>query len=468
MFCGRDQEMAELNSLYVLPGFQMPVIYGRRRVGKTRLIQEFCQDKDAVFYLAIEQNDAEALRLFTDSIKQRSQKDETLKYLESFASWQDALNYLGEKGREERLVVVIDEYPYLVNTNKSFPSILQGMIDQVFMNTQLFLILCGSSMHFMENEVLNYKSPLYGRRTAQMKVRPLDYFDSTRFLSHWAKEEQLFGYSVAGGIPPYLLALGRYADFQTAVTQTLLRQGGYLYEEPVNLMKQEMREPAVYNSIIRAIAGGASRQSDIANRVGELPSKVAVYLRALLDLEIVERVYPLGDTSKSKVIYRISDNLYAFWFKFIPRAMGMIEMGMSDTAWTQLVQPYFSDYFGNVFEMISRQYLIRLNRAKRLPHVYHTFGKWWGTNPSTHQQEEIDIVAESPQAALFAECKWTKEMVGTSVLDTLRRRSLLTQNGKDRSYYLFSRSGFSKELQHSTGNDVCLVMTEDILNIPIV
>jgi AAA+ ATPase superfamily predicted ATPase len=241
-----------------------------------------------------------------------------------------------------------------------------------------------------------------------------------------------------------------------------------LYEEPVNLMKQEMREPAVYNSLIRAIADGASRQSDIANRVGELPSKVAVYLRALLDLEIVERVYPLGDTSKNKVIYRISDNLYAFWFKFIPRAMGMIEMGMSETAWTQLVQPYFSDYFGSVFETISRQYLIRLNRAKRLPYIYHTFGKWWGTNPSTHQQEEIDIVAESPQTALFAECKWTKEMVGTSVLDTLRRRSLLTQNGKDRSYYLFSRSGFSKELQHSTGNDVCLVKTEDILNINII
>ena len=464
MFYGREMELKQLHELYQKPGFQMPVIYGRRRVGKTRLIQEFCRQKKCIFFVAIEQNDKESLRMFSEAILLQAPSEQS-QFIDQFASWEAAFRYLGVLSKQERWVLVIDEYPYLASGNKSLPSILQNAIDHVFLETQLFLILCGSSMSFMENQVLDYKSPLYGRRTAQFKIRPLDYLDSIKFFQKWKQEDQLYGYAVAGGIPQYLLAMSQYRNFKTAVVHNFLSSSGSLYEEPMNLMKQEMREPAVYNSIIKAIAKGASRQIDISNFAHEDSSKTANYLRALLDLEIIEKKYPLDEDNKRKTVYMIKDNMYQFWYKFIPDAMSLVEMGMSEEAYDRIIEPGFSQFFGFVFEDICRQYLIRENQALNLRTLYHDFGSWWGTNPVLKIEEEIDIVASNKQEVLFAECKWKSELVGIKEWETLLRRSSLTQKGKDQEFWLFSKSGFSKELQKLENGTLHLVVYDMIFAI---
>lgn len=465
MFFGRESELRILNDLYKQPKFQMPVIYGRRRVGKTRLIQEFCRGKRAIFYVAIEQNDLEALRMFTEVIKQSFPEDETLSYIDTFSNWEGAFLYIAKKSKEERVILVIDEYPYLANTNKSLPSLLQKIIDLEIKETELFLILCGSSMSFMENEVLNYKSPLYGRRTAQIKLHPLDYADSISFFQNWPKNEQLYGYAVAGGIPQYLLEMSRFNNFKEAVIHTCLTTGGTLYEEPMNLMKQEMREPAIYNSIIRAIAQGSTRQNEISNSIHVEPNKTANYLKALLDLEIIGKQYPLGEKNSKKVIYKLKDNLFKFWYRFIPRALPMVEMGLSEEAFDGLVIPDFEGYFGYIFEEIAEQYLIRKNKAKQLNHLYQEFGKWWGTNKEKKKQEEIDIVACNDKTALFAECKWQNSEVGLDIYTTLVRRSELTQQGKEKEYYLFSKSGYSKGLRDRKIQHLSMVQIDDLFTI---
>lgn len=465
MFYGRESELAELNNLYYKEGFQFPVVFGRRRVGKTRLLQEFCKDKKAVFYVAIEQNDIEALRQFSEVIKQSFPDDETLRFIEIFPTWDAGLRFVANKAQSDRIIIVIDEYPYLVNGNKSIPSLLQKLIDQVFGTTQLFLVLCGSSMSFMENEVLNYKSPLYGRRTAQFRIRPLDYLDSIKLLSKWKPIEQLYGYAVAGGIPLYLLTLGDHPNFKSAIIQSVLNPRGTLFEEPVNLMKQEMREPALYNSIIKAIASGASRQKDISDTIHEESKKIANYLSALIDLEIIEKQFPLDSPEGKKVIYRIKDNLFAYWYRFIPKALSLIEMGLAEEAYQNLIEPYFNNYFGLIFEDISRQYLVRLNREKRLPYLFSHFGKWWGQDPFTKTPQEIDIVASNDQIALFAECKWRNEKTSIQVFEMLKYKSQLTQKGKERIYYLFSKSGFTKGLIEHQTNQLHLVKVEEMLNL---
>lgn len=463
MFFGRENELEELNNLYNKKGFQFPVVFGRRRVGKTRLLQEFCKDKKAVFYVAIEQNDVEALRQFTEVIQQSFPEDETLSFIGLFPSWDDALRFVANKAQAQRIVLVIDEYPYLVSGNKSIPSMIQKLIDQIFVNTQLFLILCGSSMSFMENEVLNYKSPLYGRRTAQFRIRPLDYLNSINILSKWKPIEQLYGYAVAGGIPLYLLALADYPDFKSAVIQTILSPRGTLFEEPANLMKQEMREPAIYNSIIKAIASGASRQKDISDTIHEEAKKIANYLTALIDLEIIEKQFPLDAPEGKRVIYRIKDNLFAFWYRFIPKALSLIEMGLPEEAYQRLVEPYLNDYFGLIFEDISRQYLVRLNRERKLPHLFLQFGKWWGQDPHTKTPQEIDIVASNDQVALFAECKWRNEKTSIQVLESLKYKSQFTQKDKEKIYFLFSKSGFTNEVNQLKSDVLNLIKIDDML-----
>jgi len=464
MFIGREFEMEKLNRLYGEKGFQMPVIYGRRRVGKTRLISEFCAGKQTVFYAAIEQNDTEALRMFSDEVL-RCLPGKQSSFISSFDSWDSAFRYVADCAREERIVLVIDEFPYIASANPSLPSILQKAIDHYFSGTQLFLILCGSSMSFMEHQVLDYKSPLYGRRTAQFKIQPLDCFDSMKFFPGWKGHEQLYGYGITGGIPQYVLAAGRHGSFRQAVEEEFLAGTGVLFEEPANLMKQEMREPAVYNSILRAIAGGASRQAEISTKVG-MPSKsVANYLKALIDLEILRKDYPFGDNNSRKVVYRVKDQLFRFWYRFIPGAMSLIGMGMPDEAFEKMIAPHFSDYFGPVFEDICRQYLVRLNRQKKLRTVYREFARWWGSDPETRQQEEIDIVGSDTEWALFGECKWKGEKTGLREMEKLQKRSMLLLRDKKREYCLFSRAGFTEGLRKEaerTGNTM-LVDLEELL-----
>ena len=465
MFVGREREMAKLEALYHEPGFQMPVIYGRRRVGKTRLLREFCTGKRCVFFAAIEQNDAEALRLFSTALLEALPGDAS-SYISAFDSWDSAFRYVSGFARTERLILAIDEYPYLASANPSLPSILQKAIDHYFVGTNLFLILCGSSMSFMENEVLNYKSPLYGRRTAQFKIQPLDSFDSMKFFPGWNGPEKLMVYGVAGGIPQYLLAMSRRGGFREAVTEEFLTSSGVLFEEPANLMKQEMREPAVYNSVIRAIAGGTRQQSEISERVG-VPSKSAAnYIRALLELEIIEKERPFGEKSPRKVLYRVKDHLFRFWHRFIPKALPMIEMGMASEAYDMMIKPHYNEYFGPVFEEICRQYLVRLNRKKRLAGIYTGFSRWWGANPATRQQEEIDIVASGENIALFGECKWRGEKTASDELDKLVRRSANLLQDCEKEYFLFSRSGFTKGLTERAerAGNVTLVGLEELLD----
>lgn len=214
----------------------MFVLYGRRRVGKTRLIQEFCKNKKTIFHVGIQQTSDMQLESFSrDILKQLS--SEGSEFIRKFQSWQDAFSYIAQKASEQRVILVIDEYPYIAQSDPSVSSVLQKIIDHELKNTELFLILCGSSMSFMENQVLGYQSPLYGKRTAQMKIQPLPYWESIDFFDHWQWQDKLYAYGVCGGIPQYLEYFSSHRDFPSAVKAELLSLSEHLAEEPTNLMQ---------------------------------------------------------------------------------------------------------------------------------------------------------------------------------------------------------------------------------------
>ncbi len=464
MFIGRQRELDELEKKYNASGFQMFVLYGRRRVGKTRLIQEFCKNKKTIFHVGIQQTSDMQLESFSrDILKQLP--SEGSEFIRKFQSWQDAFSYIAQKASEQRVILVIDEYPYIAQSDPSVSSVLQKIIDHELKNTELFLILCGSSMSFMENQVLGYQSPLYGRRTAQMKIQPLPYWESIDFFDHWQWQDKLYAYGVCGGIPQYLEYFSSHRDFPSAVKAELLSLSGHLAEEPTNLMQQEMREPSIYNSIIDAIARGKTKQNEIANTVGKDSKDITSYLRALLDLGIIAKKQPIEENNRKKVIYSIADNLYRFWHRFMPACLSLISMNMEDTAWKEVILPELDTYFGQVFESICLQYTQREIQKENIKPVYLHYGQWWGTNPARRREEEIDIVAVNDSNILVGECKWRNEIMDSSTLALLKERGDLIRRGRAIKYILFSKTDFSEDLKRKAElENIIIVKAHDIAN----
>lgn len=460
MFIGRENEIDVLEELYEEDKFQLVIMYGRRRVGKTSIITEFCKSKPNIFYVAQEYNNTTALKDFSHRVMEyQGLKAGGFK----FDSWEDAFTYLGNLAQSDRIILAIDEFPYLAEANKSVPSILQNVIDHVLINSKLFIILCGSSMAFMEKEVLSYESPLYGRRTAQMRIEPFDYYESSKFFSKCDKVDQLINYGILGGIPQYLLEFDEEKSLEKNLRRNLVRKSSFLFSEPLNLLKQELREPMVYNSIIGAIAQGASRLNDIALKIGEKQDKCAIYIRALDELAIITKSIPAGEKHNSrKSIYSISDYLFRFWFKFIYTNMSSIEIGLEEIIIKNKILPEINHYMGHVFEDICKQFLIRKNKRGELPILFTNIGSWWGSNPIKKQEEEIDIIAYNDMEAIFAECKWKNELMDIKELDKLFERSNLFNTSK-RYYALFSKSGFTEKLkERAKSNNILLFSIEDL------
>jgi len=444
MFLGRNYELSELNSLYNKVGFKFVVIYGRRRVGKTSLITEFCEDKESIFYIAIEQNDKAALEGFSSKVFEVFPAAKTM--IDVFSSWDKAFEYIASQAGEKRIVIALDEYPYLASGSPSISSILQKHIDTSFKNSNIFLLLCGSSMSFMENQILGYKSPLYGRRTAQFKIEPFDCFDSSLFFKNANNEDKVLAYGAVGGVPQYLAIIAEEGDIKKGIIYNFFKKSGHLYEEPHNLLKQELREPAVYNSIITAIANGSSRLNEISTKTGEENKKCSKYLKSLIDLHIVEKKYPQAVKTERNSIYKLKDNMFKFWYRFVPKNVTNIESNLGEQVFKIRVEPLIPDYLGRIFEEVSIEYLIRRNREMTLPFMFNTIGRWWGTNPRTRRQEEIDILAEYENHAIFGECKWKNEPMGISVLNDLIEKSGILKQYESKFYMLFSKSGFSNAL----------------------
>lgn len=439
MFIGRNTEMKTLDKLYRSNKFEFAVIYGRRRVGKTALINEFSKDKDTIFFTGVETNAKQNLENFSRCIMEY----QTGFALDSsFASFQAALEYVFQLAQEKRLVLVIDEYPYVARALKSFASTLQLLIDKNKDSSKLFLILCGSSMSYMEDNVLAYKAPLYGRRTAQLKIQPFDFFESCRYFENFSGEDKALAYGIMGGTPQYLMQLDDRLSIEDNIKNTHLNPASSIFEEPNNLLKQEVREPAIYNAVITAIATGASKMNEISGKIDEDTSVCATYIKNLISLGIVKKEMPYGEKSGRKTIYSIEDNMFRFWYRFVPGNTSLISRGAADLAYSRIA-PELSAYMGGVFEEICKQYLWRLLLASKCAVRFTELGRWWGANPKTRTQEEIDIMGTDKDSALFGECKWTNDKVDLGVLETLVERSSLF-HFKRTHFYLFSKSGFTK------------------------
>lgn len=456
MFFGREKELSKLNQMYNSNQFEFAVFYGRRRVGKTTLIKEFCKNKKAIYFIAREASGELNLRNFSTDVFRTTEIQ--MSGNSYFKDWEKAFDYIYNISKEERVVLVIDEYPYLAESYRPISSIIQAHIDMKLKYSKLFLIICGSSMSFMEYQVLGYKSPLYGRRTAQFRIRPFSYFESIPFFKGFTGEDMAVLYGITGGIPEYLTKINNNLTIGENIISLYLDDSGALFEEPTNLLKQELREPSTYNGIIEAIANGASKLNEIATKNNMESNKCSKYLKSLIVLGIIKKEIPITETVSKKSIYLIDDHMFRFWYRFVFKNMSLIVSGQGKMVYENIVKPQLNAFLGSVFEDMCKQYLVNLLKNGAAPFFLGNVGRWWGNNPILKRQEEIDIMSFRDDNALFGECKWTNTLVDTDVLDDLIEQSKLF-NYKNNYFHLFAKKGFTKK---------CISKAEQIENVTLV
>jgi len=443
LFTGRKLELESLNKSYDRDIFQFAVIYGRRRVGKTTLINEFSKGKKTVYFVAVQSTAKENLEILSAQILSALAPDAPKN---PFPNFRDAFEYVFERAQKERFIFAIDEYPYLAGCYKGVSSILQAAIDKYFADSKLFLILCGSSISLMEKQVLGYKSPLYGRRTAQYKLQPFDYYESAKMLPGFSGEEKLILYGVTGGIPEYLARVDSKLSVKENVRDLFFDPSGRLFEEPTNLLKQELKMPETYNAVISAIADGSSKLNEIATKVGIETSQGSKMLSTLIGLGLVRKEYPVTESKSKKSIYMLDDWMFVFWYRFVQPELSRIAAGFGDIVCGEVFAEQLSSHAGKAFEECAKQYMWRALKENTVPVSFKKIGRWWGGNPKERQQEEIDFIAFSNEKAVFGECKWRNALTGEEVLNNLMRKAELFPSFTYKHYALFSKSGFSEAL----------------------
>lgn len=442
---GRARELNLLEQMYANEKFEFLVMYGRRRVGKTTILQEFSKKHETLFFSAQEKNDALNLQDFSKLAQQHFDGG----YIADFSNWEDAFSYVGRKAADKRTVLIIDEFPFLAEPNPSVKSILQHTIDHDWKDQSMLLILCGSSVSFMVNEVMGYKSPLYGRSTKSMEVLPFDYFESAAFFPKYSVEDKLLTYGILGGVPRYLNAFDPEKSLRENIMSEILTEGAFLNDEPQTLLRMEVREPIMYNSILEAISNGCNRVIEISDRIHEEQSKCSKYMLTLQAMRLIQKTVPCGEPQTSKKgIYGITDNFYRFWYRYVFSNKSYYSMLGVENACSEIMDE-INDYMGPIFEDICKQYLMRQAREGNLPFVPYAIGKWWGNNPTLKAQDDVDILALDKKGVrgIFVECKFRNKPMPMEEYDDLVTAVDAFPSVKERHLIFISKSGYTEPVK---------------------
>ena len=458
MFAGRDNELKRLNSLYESKKFECVVLHGRRRVGKTTLLREFIKDKKAIYFSSQETCSIENLRSLTRTIK-NYKRDESSQSWDS-KDYIDTLEYLYRLARSERIVFIIDDYQFLTQSQKNISEIICRQIDQNLKYSRLMLIICGSSEPIMEKEVLSLDSVFYGRRTAQILLKPFLFKEVRQYYDNFTLYDSTIIYGLTGGVPKYLELMSPDLPIEDNIRRAYFDTSSFLFEEPSNILRREVRDPTYYNAVLRAIAGGLNKNSEIAVAVGLDTAACTAYLKNLIAMNIVAKHTPTTEKIGKKTIYEIEDYLFRFWYRFIPDNISQIRLGMTSRIWRDIASN-IPIYMGKVFEDISKQWLTDQNSLGLLQIRAVEFGRWWGIDPVSKEKTTMPIIAYADDDnAVFGDSIWSEEPVEATALQSLLNRSRLF-DFRNKHFYLFSCSGFTSEcISLAQKYDASLIMFE--------
>lgn len=465
-FIGRAAELEVLNHEYEKES-SFVVIYGRRRVGKTTLIKEFCKAKTAFYFLATEELESQSMKRLAGVIGRATKN--TLVSKASFSDWMDLFQLVADYKPGEKKVLVIDEFPYLVKTNAAFPSILQSAWDEILKDQNVMLILSGSLISMMQKHALSYDSPLYGRRTAQMRLAPLPFMDVYRAqeLCFTDAAEQ---YAVTGGVPKYLEFFQDDEGLIAQLKRAVFSKSGFLYEEPNFLLKSEAMTAVNYFSIIKAIADGNHKLGKIANALAQDSSVLTPYLSTLIDLGFIEKQTPITEKNPEKSrkgLYFISDNFVRFWFRYVYPYKGELELDNMQIVLDELEKDFIEKFVAFAYEDMCKDIFASLCHSGALQFTPSRIGSYWLNDFDNDTQIDVMAVDHQHKLVFAGECKYHAKPVDATVYFDLKDKVANSSEiqkafpGYDIVYGIFSKSGFTQRLLDIAGeNDSIKLINE--------
>lgn len=457
-FIDRKGELNSLERFWKKGEAQFVVIYGKRRIGKTELIKQFIKTKPHIYFLAQKISEQENLKMLGKHVGEFFDND--ILKAKGFDSYPMFFEYL-KKHLKESTIIVIDEFPYLAEANKGVSSIFQAGWDEYLKNTPIFLILCGSSIAMMESEVLAYKAPLYGRRTGQIFLKSFPFLEAQKFFSWLSFKQKLEFYSIAGGNPSYLGRIDPKKSLKENIKEQILIPEAPLYNEVEFILREELREPRNYFTILKAIALRKTKISEIVNETGFAKGILHKYLFVLEDLQVIQKEVPITEKNPQKSrkgIYKLQDQYFKLWFKYVLPNKSRIEEGNISTV-LEIIKQDFNSLVAENYEKIAKEFIKRNeNRFFKIDKI----GRWWNRN------EEIDIVAlnEKENKILFGEVKWSNKPVGTNIYDDLKEKVKKVQwgrEGREEHFCLLSKSGFTKKMEGVAKRENVALFYEDKL-----
>lgn len=452
-FKDRNEELAQMKSWFIEQKSKLVILYGRRRVGKTELLRQFAEKHPSLYLLARQESQNDQIKHL--SIQIADFFNDELVRVNPLLSWDAIFTYLIEKA--VNIPIFIDEFPYLVQTNKALPSILQDYWDNQFSKINAFIVLCGSSIAMMES-LLGYKSPLYGRRTGQILLEPLGFFDAQLFFPLLSAKQKVEFFAILGGTPAYLIEFDEEKDWQENIKEKVLQKNSFLAQDVLYVLREELSEPRYYFSILQSISRGNTSIGRIVNDTGLEKGLVMKYVSVLIDLHILERRIPVTEMHPEKSrrgIYVLKDNFFKFWFRFIFTNSQYIEQGLHDKLLREKIIPEFNSFVGRAFEDICLEWMRRTRKN-------FIIGRWWD------RQHEIDIVGidASTSMTIFGSVKWSdlKSSEARTIITSLQKDSMFVDTGCENvEYFLIARSIDDKD--RLTSMNVHVFDLNDLVNM---
>ena len=431
-FKNRVKEIEHLEKFLKSNKFEFLILYGRRRVGKTELILNATKNKKRIYYLATSEKNLE--RFY----------EVLLKY-DPFVSnlkmdFEVLIDYLKDKIE----IIVIDEFQNLIKEDKNILNIFQSLIDTKLKDSNLKLVILGSSVSIISSKVLSYQSPLYGRRTESIKLKPVSFIDLKKFFPKSDFKELLEIYGFADGIPYYLIR--REGNFWDWISKELIEEKSFLRDEIDFLMRYEFDDPSTYKLILEAIANGKNKMNEIKDFIKLQRTDLSPYLKNLIEVDLIKREVSITENLKSrKGRYYLKDNFIKFWFKFVYPNLSSIE---SEIFKISIIKNNYSEYLGPIFEDVCKEFLVKSKLFN-----FTKIGRWW------YKDIEIDIVAINKEnknnpEIIFSECKWKKNINAEKIIFKLiEKAEKVDFKRKKETYVIFAKS-FKKKIKEFEGKKV--------------
>jgi len=447
-FVARERESKVLQSEWLSSDAKMLILYGRRRVGKTRLVTHWIEtfSPRALYWVAEPTSSKDQLRAFSQALF-NFESDSTAPQDFSYSTWGQAFEQVARMTKHERFALILDEFTYLMALEQGIAGVLQNAWDHHLKNSNVFVIISGSHLGMMERGILAYQAPLYGRATSKLLLQPLPFKATKGFFPKYHPDERVALYSIFGGVPAYWEQFDPGNSLDKNIKEKLLGDTNLMQDEPRLLLQDFVSEIHNYAAILRSIAQGYRTPKEIASSSGLNDKHISMYLSTLIGTGFVERRVPVTESASSRLgRHHITDPYLRFYYRFLSRRQSQLALGIVDQALEE-IKKHLVDFIGtHTWEELCREWLVRASGKKILPFLPDQIGSFW------NRDAQVDVVGINTmdKTLILGECKWDRHLIDMDVLQKLIEKTdkVIPRDGQWKVYYLgFARRGWTADAQ---------------------